>query len=137
MTSGARTFMAARSQDNSQKERLARAISDALTDRYQHHTAKHVARDLDCTPKAATNLLRGHLSIASAAKLISAYGAGWLAERVLEAAGQTLESYIDQQAEAAEAAAAKAREHAEEARRRHANFSAARRGNPGDDGPRA
>lgn len=134
MTLMERTFMGAETQDTSRETCLARAISAALASRYPHHTAKYVAQDLDCTPKAAANLLEGHLSAASIGRVITAYGPGWLAERVLEAGGLTLESYIDHQAAEAERAAAQALECAKEARTRYAKYQAARRCRARDDG---
>jgi len=128
--------MGAETHDSRQKVCLARAISSELSRRYPHHTAKSVARDLACTPKAAANLLDGHLSAASVARLIEAYGPGWVAERVLEAGGTTLEAYIDHQAEEAERAAARALYRAGEARKLDAKLQAARGRAAGDAGAR-
>jgi hypothetical protein len=110
MTFSDRTFMGTKTQDSGTTVCLARAISAELRRAHPHHTAKHVAQDLGCTPKAATNLLDGHLSAASVAKVIAAYGPGWVAERVLEAAGTTLENYIIESAEAARQERARATE---------------------------
>jgi hypothetical protein len=126
--------MGAETQDSGTVVCLARAITARLQRSYPHHTAKYVARDLGCTPKAAANLLDGHLSTPSMGRLIRAYGAGWVAERVLEAAGHTLETYIDHQAAEAERAAARARERARDARSRVEKYQAARGGNPGRAG---
>lgn len=134
MTMMDRSFMGAETQDTQAIPCIARAITAELARCYPHHTAKYVARDLGCTPKAAANLLEGHLSAASLGRLIKAYGAGWVAERALEAAGQTLEAYVDHQAAEAELAAARAKERAGEARRLHAKVQAARRRDPGRAG---
>jgi hypothetical protein len=128
--------MGAETHDTGSVACLARAISAELRKRYPHHTAKHVSQDLDCTPKAAANLLGGHLSAASVAKVIMAYGPGWVAERVLEAAGTNLSTYIETQAAEAERAAARALDRAGEARRLHATLETARRQHSGDLGPR-
>ncbi|MBL8773898.1 MAG: hypothetical protein JNK30_21100 [Phenylobacterium sp.] len=103
MTSTDRTFMGAHPHVSNQTACLGRAIGDALRRMHPHHTAKLVAQDVGCTVKAAENLIDGHLSSTSIARVIAAYGAGWVAERVLEAAGLTLENYI--RARAAEARA--------------------------------
>lgn len=126
--------MGAGTQDSGTVACLARAIAAELRRRYPHHAAKHVAQDLDCTPKAAANLLDGHLSAASVARVINAYGPGWVAERVLEAAGTSLTEYIDHQAAEAERAAARALDRAREARTLHAKFETARRRGVGDVG---
>jgi hypothetical protein len=114
---------------------LARAIAAELRRTYPHHAAKYVARDLDCTPKAAANLLAGHLSTTSIARVIGAYGPGWVAERVLEAAGLTLESYVEIQAAEAERAAVRARETAIAARTLRKRLETARGGDPRHGGP--
>ena len=130
MTLMDRTFMGAKTQDTGSVACLARAISFELTRRYPHHTAKHVAQDLGCTPKAAANLLEGHLSAASVAKVIGAYGPGWVAERVLEAAGWTLETYIRSQAEEARATAHLHEEKARELAHLETQLAASRRPQP-------
>lgn len=111
---------------------FARAISAALRRQFPAHTVKTVAGHLNCSPKTAENILNGHLSGATITKLIAAYGPGWVAERTMEAAGLTLETYIQTQVAEAESAAARARERAQEARRIHEAYQAARRGDPGD-----
>ncbi len=122
--------MGAKTQDTGSVACLARAISSELVRLYPHHTAKHVAQDLGCTPKAAANLLDGHLSAASVAKVIGAYGPGWVAERVLEAAGYSLESYIRAQAEEAEATAHRHSERARELAHLETQLAASRRPQP-------
>ena len=121
------TFMGEQTQDTRGTTCLARAISSELARQYPHHTAKHVAQDLGCTPKAAANLLDGHLSAASVAKVIAAYGPGWVAERVLEAAGWTLETYIRSQAEDARATAHRHQEKARELAQLETQLRASRR----------
>lgn len=130
MTSIDRTFMGAKTQDTGSVACLARAISSELTRHYPHHTAKHVAQDLGCTPKAAANLLDGHLSAASVAKVIAAYGPGWVAERVLEAAGLSLETYIRTQADEARASAHRHQERARELAHLETQLLASRRPQP-------
>lgn len=130
MTWTDRTFMGAKTQDSGSVACLARAISLELARRYPHHTAKHVAQDLGCTPKAAANLLDGHLSAASVAKVIGAYGPGWVAERVLEAAGLTLETYIRAQADEAEASAHRHQERARQLAQLETQLAASRRAQP-------
>ena len=127
MTTEVRTLMGKNSHDASHTVCLARAIAAELKRRYPANTMKQVARDLGCTPKAAENLLDGHLSAASAARLISAYGPGWVAERVLEAAGSSLEDYIRAQADAARAAAHQHEKKAQELAQLETDLRAARR----------
>lgn len=115
MTPRTDTFMGDATHDNSNTACLARAIAAELRRMYPHFTAGHVASDLGCTKKAAANLLDGHLSAASIARVIEAYGPMWVAHRVAEAAATTLEQCIKTNA-------AKAREEqaaAEERRRAH------------------
>jgi len=119
--------MGGRTQDTTQKLCFARAISAELGRLYPHHTAKYVAQDLGCTPKAAANLLDGHLSAASVAKLITAYGPGWVAERVLEAGGLTLTDYIRRQAQEARATASNLEKKAQELAHLETELRAARR----------
>ena len=128
------TLMGTKTQDTRPVACLARAISTELQRRYPHHTAKHVAQDLACTAKAAANLLDGHLSATSVARVITTYGPGWVAERVLEAAGLTLETYIDNQAAEAESAAVRARETALAARNLRTKLEVVRSRHPGDSG---
>lgn len=130
MTWTDRTFMGAKTQDTGSVACLARAIADELARRYPHHTAKHVAQDLGCTPKAAANLLDGHLSASSVARVIAAYGPGWVAERVLEAAGWTLEGYIRSQAAEARATAHQHQEKARELAHLETQLAASRRPQP-------
>lgn len=126
MTSEARTFMGTRTQDTNTAH-LARAVAAELRRRYPHHTAKSVARDLDCTPKAAANLLDGHLSAASARLLILAYGPGWVSERVFESASDTMAAYIRAQAEEARATALHLQEKVEELAQLENDVDAVRR----------
>ena len=130
MTLMDRSFMGAQTQDTGSVVCLARAISAELTRRYPHHTAKHVAQDLGCTPKAAANLLDGHLSAASVARVIGAYGPGWVAERVLEAGGWTLETYIRTQADEARASAHRLEEKARQLAHLETQLAASRRSQP-------
>lgn len=101
---------------------------------YPTHTTKHVAKTVGCTIDAAENLLRGSFSSASMGRIIAAYGAGWVAERVLEAAGTNLEQYIEKQAVEAEKAAAIAKAKARDARERLERFKASRRSCLAQDG---
>jgi hypothetical protein len=130
MTAEVRSFMGKETHDTRRAACFARAISDELVRTYPHHTVKHVARDLGCTPKAAANLLDGHLSAASLAKLINSYGPGWVAERVLESAGLTLEQYIRSQADQARASAANLEKKASELARLEETLRASRCAEP-------
>jgi hypothetical protein len=127
-------FMGQETQDNPRTACLARAISAELRRRYPNNTAGYVAQDLQCTKKAAANLLDFHLSATSIARIIAVYGAGWVADRVMEAAGTTLENFIEHQAAEAERAAVRARERAREARELGSKLQAVRRLDPGRDG---
>lgn len=115
MTARTDSFMGAETQDISRTACLARAMGAEFRRMYPHFTAGHVAQDLGCTKKAAANLLDGHLSATSIARVIETYGPMWVAHRVAEAAATTLEQCIKSNA-------AKAREEqaaAEERRRAH------------------
>lgn len=127
MTWMGETLMGNETQDTGTVLCLARAISAELRRNYPTNTVKSVARDLCCTPKAAANLLDGHLSAASVAKVIGAYGPGWVAERVLEAAGLNLEAYIRSQAEEARASAHRHEERARELAHLETQLAASRR----------
>lgn len=127
MTTEVQSFMGKNSHDTAQTVCFARATSAELKRRYPENTIKQVARDLGCTPKAAENLLDGHLSAASVARLINAYGPGWVAERVLEAAGSSLEDYIRGQAEEARTAAQKLEKKAENLAQLEGELRAVRR----------
>lgn len=105
---------------------LGAVVAAELRRMYPVGGVKQVAGDLACTLKAAENVLKGHLSSVMMGALISAYGPGWLAERVLETAGLNLEAYIEQQIADAESAAIRAREKAADARERLARLKAAR-----------
>lgn len=105
-------------------------VAAALRHLYPFHTAKNVARAVGCTPKAAESLLEGKLSARTATMLIKAFGPGWVAERVLEAAGHTLESYIRTQAEEARATAFRHQEHARELDQLETALAASRRPQP-------
>jgi plasmid maintenance system antidote protein VapI len=62
------------------------------------HTAKHVARALNCTPKTAENILAGHLSARSITRLTMAYGLGFLIDVGAAVTGTTLRDHIIEQA---------------------------------------
>jgi hypothetical protein len=130
MTAMEQTIMGAGHQDNSSTACLSRALADALKQRYPYHTAKMVARDMGSTAKAAENLLNGHLSGPSLGKLILTYGPGFVAEAVMTAAGLTLETYIERQAEEADAAARRAQERAHELHELQARMRADRSRDP-------
>lgn len=123
--------MGAETQDRDHAARFAGAIRAAIYRQWPHHTAKHLAQVLDCTPKAAANLLDGHLSLTTMGKLIAAFGPGWVADRVMEAANTTLEACIKSNAERArqEQAAAEERRVAHE--KLLEELRAARSGAPG------
>ena len=109
---------------------LGRAISAELRRTYPNHTAKRVMRDLDCGIKLAESVLGGHLSAPTVARIIAAYGPGWVAERVLEAAGSSLETYIRTQAAEAEASARHHLEKAKELVELESQLRASRRPKP-------
>jgi len=75
---------------------FGRAIAEALRKRHPFHTAKLVATDLDCTKKAAENLLAGHLSARSITRVVQVYGWALIIEATTSARGQSLEDYIEE-----------------------------------------
>lgn len=106
---------------------LGRAMAAEWRRCYPQNTAGRIAQDVGITKKAAETLLSGQFSSTSMGKIIAAYGPGWVAERVLEAAGLSLEAYVEKQAEEAEVAARRAKERASHARELLDRFKAARR----------
>jgi len=121
--------------DTSKDTCLGRAMADEWRRMYPQNTAGRIAQDVGITKKAAETLLLEQFSSTSMGKIIAAYGPGWVAERVLEAAGTSLEQYIEKQALAAEREAAVAKAKANEARERLARYRAAVGGRSGDRGP--
>lgn len=86
------------------------AVAAQLRRRYPVHAAKNVAADINCTLKAAENLLDGHLSAKSITRLINAYGVGILLDASAALTGRTLKDFIIEQAEQARLEQARARE---------------------------
>lgn len=74
---------------NSEASCFGDAVARALRARYPFHTAKLVAADLDCTIKAAENLLAGHLSAKSITRLVNAYGVWFLFDAGAALSGKT------------------------------------------------
>lgn len=86
------------------------AVAARLMSLHPTHTAKHVARALGCTPKAAENILAGHLSARTITRLTMAYGLGFLIDVGADVTGTTLREHIVQQANDARREQVKARE---------------------------
>lgn len=89
--------------DCSDASEFGRAVAKLLTARYPIGTAKLVARDLsrlgaECTIKTAENILAGKLSGKSITRLTLTYGLGFLIDAGAQVTGQTLSSYIENQA---------------------------------------
>lgn len=128
------TIIGRNSHDRNDAVCLGRAIAAELRRMDPVGTQKALERRLSCGRKLAESILDGHLSAPTLGKLIAAFGAPWLAERVLEAAGLNLEILIETKAAEAEAAADRAREAAREARALHERFTTAQRGDLGVGG---
>lgn len=106
MTWTGETFMGADPQLSHGRVRsLGHAVAAQLAERFPVMTVKNVAKALGCTPKAAENILDGHLSARTATMLIEAFGPGFMADAVMAAAGTTLVNFIRAQAAEAEATA--------------------------------
>ena len=80
---------------------FGRQVAARLVDMHPVHTAKHVARALNCAPKTAENILAGHLSARSITRLTMAYGLGFLIDVGAAVTGTSLRDHITQQADAA------------------------------------
>jgi len=78
---------------------FAEEVAKRLRARHPVHTAKNVARDLNCTPKTAENILAGHLSGRSIARLSMVYGLGFLIDVGAAVTGTTLRDFIVAQAD--------------------------------------
>lgn len=78
---------------------FAKQVIEHLRARHPVHTAKNVARDLNCTPKTAENILAGHLSARSIARLSMVYGLGFLIDVGAAVTGTTLRDFIVAQAD--------------------------------------
>jgi hypothetical protein len=89
---------------------FGRAVAAELEQRYPVHAGKNVAADLNCTAKAAENLLAGHLSARTLTRLVKAYGLGLLISAAARVTGEGLEDFIEKQAAEAELAEDRARE---------------------------
>ena len=89
---------------------FGREVAERLVDMHPVHTAKHVARALNCAPKTAENILAGHLSARSITRLTMAYGLGFLIDVGAAVTGTSLRDHITQQADAARQEQARAKD---------------------------
>lgn len=110
---------------------FGRAVAARLTELHPVHTAKHVARDLNCTPKAAENLLAGHLSAKSITQLSTVYGLGFLIDVGAAVTGTTLRDFIVAQADDARREQLRAQEREREFNRLEEDLVAGAPGRPG------
>lgn len=123
-----RTFVGADSQASPGSVRsLGLAVAAQLVQRYPLQTQKCVSQALACTPKAAENILRGHLSTRTATMIIETFGPGFMADAVMAAAGTTLAKFIRTQAAEATASAHLHREKARELAQLETELRASRR----------
>jgi len=99
-----------KSVDTSKNACLGRARAAEWRRAYPQNTLAHLQRDLDISKGAAESLLAGQFSSTSLGKIIMAYGPAWVAERVCEAAGSSLEQQLQINIADARVAEAKARE---------------------------
>lgn len=132
MTQTETPFMGANSQVARPSLSLGVALAAMLRARFPQHTTKNVARSMGCTPKAAENLLDGHLSARTLTMLIEAFGPGFVAEAVMAAAGTNMIAFIRAQADQARAEALRHQEQARELAQIEADIRSARR--PVDQG---
>jgi len=101
------TFMGSVPHNRRTADCFGLAVGALLRKRHPYHTAKSVAADLsavgmgECTVRTAENLLAGHLSAKSVTRLTLAYGLGFLIEAGAAVSGETLESFIETQADRA------------------------------------
>lgn len=94
MTMTENTFMGS-FPHNSEASCFGLAVAALLRERYPFHTAKQIASDLDCTIRAAENLLGGHLSAKSITRLTKTYGLGFLIDAGAEVAGTSLQEHLE------------------------------------------
>jgi hypothetical protein len=126
-----RTFVGADSQlSPGSVASLGLAVAAQLEGRFPLQTQKCVAQALSCTPKAAENLLRGHLSTRTATMIIEVFGPGFMADAVMAAAGTTLANFIRRQAAEANASAHHHQEKARELAQLETELRASRRPQP-------
>lgn len=116
---------------------FGKAVAAQLRSRHRFHAAKRLSQDLSVGVKTAENILEGHLSSRTLTLIVSAYGPGPVIEAAASVAGHTLETFISEQAAAAEDAEVRARERAHELHRLRTKLHSGRRGDPGDDRPTA
>lgn len=115
---------------------FGRQVAARLVDMHPVHTAKHVARALNCAPKTAENILAGHLSARSITRLTRAYGLGFLIDVGAAVTGTTLRDHITQQADAARREQVRAKEREREFVELEQGLSPRWSERAGDDRPR-
>jgi len=109
------------------------AVAARLYELHPVHTAKSIARALNCTPKTAENILAGHLSARSITRLTMAYGLGFLIDVGAAVTGTSLRDHITQQADAARQEQLRAKDREREFMELEQGLSARRSERPGHD----
>jgi len=99
MVDGASHNMGFHPQDLQLTLDAGEAVGRWLRDRYPTHTAKHVARDLQCDVRTAENVIDGHLSKTTITRLLRAYGFSLLLHVGASVLGETYEQSIHRQLE--------------------------------------
>jgi hypothetical protein len=136
MTPTERTFMGSGPQETFSLH-FGKALAAELRRRHHFHAAKRLSQDLDVGVRTAENILEGHLSSRTLTLIVSAYGPGPIIDAAASVAGHTLETFITEQAAAAEQAEARAKERAYELNRLRSRLHTVPRGASGDDRPSA
>ena len=109
------------------------AVAARLYELHPVHTAKSIARALNCTPKTAENILAGHLSARSITRLTMAYGLGFLIDVGAAVTGTSLRDHITQQADAARQEQVRAKDREREFMELEQGLSPRRTERPGHD----
>ena len=109
------------------------AVAARLYELHPVHTAKSIARALNCTPKTAENILAGHLSARSITRLTMAYGLGFLIDVGAAVTGTSLRDHITQQADAARQEQLRAKDREREFMELEQGLSPRRSERPGHD----
>ena len=109
------------------------AVAARLYELHPVHTAKSIARALNCTPKTAENILAGHLSARSITRLTMAYGLGFLIDVGAAVTGTSLRDHITQQADAARQEQVRAKDREREFMELEQGLSPRRAERPGHD----
>lgn len=122
---------------NSIAATFGQALAAQLRRKHQYHAAKKLAQDLEVAVKTAENILDGHLSSRTLTLIVSAYGPGPIIDAAASVAGHTLETFISEQAAAAEQAEARAKERAHELHRLRSRLHVVSGGGASDDRPAA